>query len=57
MIGMAFYGILNSYSDVPWSDLWHNNIVLLHNLWYIKSGNYKKLIFNNYECEVKFQVP
>lgn len=32
MIGMAFYGILNSYSDVPWSDLWHNNIVLLHDL-------------------------
>jgi len=32
MIGMAFYGIINSYSDVPWSDLWHNNIVLLHNL-------------------------
>ena len=32
MIGMAFYGILNNYSDVPWSDLWHNNIVLLHSL-------------------------
>jgi len=32
MIGMAFYGIFNSYSDVPWSDLWHNNIVLLHDL-------------------------
>lgn len=32
MIALTFYGVINSYSPVPWSDLWDNQIFLLNKL-------------------------